>query len=163
MPIINCDVKLSIHSQTSTYHWRLEDWKWISNFVPHFPVHLIGSDNGLSSNQYLIQSWNIVDWTLRNKHQWDFNQNAYISIRENSFQNVVCVMASTLSRDQHAQWVNDPLLSNNATFSRQPSLSYKELNLSKLKQHSHLSWIYWIYNQCNSTEHFEKQLLWMWK
>ena len=31
---------------------------------------IIGSDNG----HYLNQCWNIIDWTLRNKLQWNFNR-----------------------------------------------------------------------------------------
>ena len=41
-------------------------------------------------SHYLNQCWNIVNWTFRNKLQWNFNH-------------VVCKMASILSRPQ---WVN---------------------------------------------------------
>ena len=64
---------------------------------------IIGSDNGLSPGHYLNQWWNIVNWTLKNKHQWDFNRNSYIFIQENAFENVVWKMAAILSRPQ---WVN---------------------------------------------------------
>ena len=52
---------------------------------------------------YLNQCWNIVNWTLRNKLQWNINWNSYIFIQENAFENVVCKMACILSRPQ---WVN---------------------------------------------------------
>ena len=53
----------------------------------------IGSDNGLAPS-YLNQCWNIVNWTPKNKYQWNFNQNSSIFIQENAFQNFVCEMAS---------------------------------------------------------------------
>ena len=48
---------------------------------------------------YLNQSWNIVNWTLRNKLT-NFNRNSYIFMQENAFKNFVCEMASILSRPQ---------------------------------------------------------------
>ena len=48
----------------------------------------------------LNQCWNIVNWTLRNKLQWNFNRNSYIFIQENALENVVCEMASILPRPQ---------------------------------------------------------------
>ena len=44
----------------------------------------IGSDNGLSPgtwsapSHYLNQCWNIVNWTLRNKLQWNLNGETHI-------------------------------------------------------------------------------------
>ena len=40
-------------------------------------------------SHYLNQLWNIVNWTLRNKLQWNFNRNSYIFIQRNRFENVV--------------------------------------------------------------------------
>ena len=56
-------------------------------------ITIIASDNGLPSH-YLNQCWNIVNWTLGNKLQWNFNQNSNIFIQENAFENGVCEMAS---------------------------------------------------------------------
>ena len=42
--------------------------------------------------------WNIVNWTLRNKHQWNLNRKWYIFIQENAFEHVVWKMAAILSR-----------------------------------------------------------------
>ena len=46
---------------------------------------IIGSDNGLPSesapSHYLNQCWNIVDWTLRNKLQWNFNKKHTFSLK----------------------------------------------------------------------------------
>ena len=67
---------------------------------------IIGSDNGLSPSHYLNLWWNIVNWTLRNKLQRKFNRNSNIFIQENALENIVCEMASILSRPQ---WVKDVL------------------------------------------------------
>ena len=44
--------------------------------------------------------WIIVNWTFVNIFQWKFNQNTVIFIEENARENVVCEMASILSRPQ---------------------------------------------------------------
>ena len=59
-------------------------------------LSIIGSDNGLPANHYLIQCWNIVNWAPRNTLQW----NLWIFIEENAFQNVVRKIATILSRPQ---------------------------------------------------------------
>ena len=51
-------------------------------------------------SHYLNQCWNIVNWTLRNKLKWNLNQNSYIFIQENAFENVVWEMAAILSGPQ---------------------------------------------------------------
>ena len=52
------------------------------------------------------QCWNIVNWSLRNKRQWNFNWNLYIFIEENAFENVVWKKAAILSWPQ-CECVND--------------------------------------------------------
>ena len=47
----------------------------------------------------------IVNLTLENKRQWNFNRNWSIFIQENAFENIVCEMASNLS---WPQCVKDP-------------------------------------------------------
>ena len=49
--------------------------------------------------QYMHRSWNIVNWTLGNKFQWNFNPNQYILIQEYACENA-WKMASILSRPQ---------------------------------------------------------------
>ena len=49
------------------------------------------------TSHHLIECWNITNWTLTNKFQWNFNQNSYIFIEENAFENIVCKMAAILS------------------------------------------------------------------
>ena len=47
--------------------------------------------------------WVIVNWTLRNKLQWNFSINWKIFIRKNASDNIVCEMVAILSR---GRWVN---------------------------------------------------------
>ena len=62
---------------------------------------IIGADNGLAPTRR--QCWNIVNWAAPgNNLQWTSNQNSYIFIRENPFENVICETAIILSR---GRWV----------------------------------------------------------
>ena len=45
----------------------------------------------------------IVNWTLRNKLQWNWNRNTKFFINEIAFENVVCEMAAILFR---GSWIN---------------------------------------------------------
>ena len=54
-------------------------------------------------SHYLNQCWNIVNWNLRSKLQWNLKQNSYIFIQENAFENVVWKMSANLSR---RKWFN---------------------------------------------------------
>ena len=67
----------------------------------------IGSDKGLvawsAPSHYLNQCWNIVNWTLKNKLQWNFNRNSCLFIQENAFENVVCQNGGHLFQ---GRWVN---------------------------------------------------------
>ena len=53
----------------------------------------------------------IVNWSLRNKLQWNLNQNKKLFIQEKAFQKVVCEMAAILSRPHFYQtrsaWYKD--------------------------------------------------------
>ena len=57
----------------------------------------------LAPSHYLNQCWNIANWTLWNKLQWNFDWYSCFFIRRNAFENVVCEMAAILSRER---WVN---------------------------------------------------------
>ena len=101
-----CDQKLVI----GICHMYLTHWGRVTHICVG-NLTIIGPDNGLSParRQAIIwtkfnQWWDIVNWTLRNKLQWNFNQYSYIFIQENSFENVVCEMASILSRPQCDKW-----------------------------------------------------------
>ena len=51
-------------------------------------------------SHYLNQCWNIVNWSITNKLQWNFNCKYYIFIQENAFKNVGCEMSAILSQPQ---------------------------------------------------------------
>ena len=66
-------------------------------------VHIcIGNPTIIASSpsHYLNQCWNIVHWTLPNKLPGNLNQNSYIFIQENAFENVIRKMAAILSQPQ---------------------------------------------------------------
>ena len=68
-------------------HILLTHWGWMTHICVS-KLTTIGSDYdcGLTApNYYLNQWWNMVNWTLRNKLQWNFNRNSYIFIHENAF------------------------------------------------------------------------------
>ena len=65
---------------------------------------IIGSDNGLSPDRHQAILWTIiwiiVNWSLRNKIQSNFIQNANIFIKENAFENVICKTTAILSQPE---------------------------------------------------------------
>ena len=69
---------------------------------------IIGSDNGLPSIWYQAIIWsNTGILLIRNKLQWNLNQNSSIFIQENAFENVVWKMAAILSRPQCVKKCHD--------------------------------------------------------
>ena len=52
------------------------------------------------TSHHLNQCWDIVNWTLKNKLQWNFNRNSYIFFHENAFEYVVWEMVAILSPRQ---------------------------------------------------------------
>ena len=72
--------------------------QWIGSALVHIMAcHLFGT-KPLSEpnkfNQYSV----IVNWTPRNKLQWNFNQNTKLFIHKNASENIVCEMAAIFSR-----------------------------------------------------------------
>ena len=55
-------------------------------------------------SNYLNQHWLIVNWTFRNRLQWNLNQNTKVFIHKNAFEYVVCEMAAILSRGDKLTW-----------------------------------------------------------
>ena len=49
-------------------------------------------------SHYLNQCGVNVNWTIRNKPQWNFNHNTKIFIHENASENIICEMAAILPR-----------------------------------------------------------------
>ena len=87
--------------------WRLSGAMLLSKLISHsaaYVRHWIGS----ALVQIMNQFWVIANWTIKNKLQWDFYQNSNCFIYENSFEIVVCGIASILSR-------GDGLLNYNRT------------------------------------------------
>ena len=64
-------------------------------------------------SHYLNQCWVIVNWTLRNNFQWNFNQNTYIFIHENASEIIVCEMAAILSGGRGMSYFPYIEISNN--------------------------------------------------
>ena len=79
-------------------------------------------------NHHLNQCWNIANWTIGNKRQWNFNRNQYIFIQENVFENVVCEMAAILSR---RRWVTGIVSAKNWQASRQHRWQREQIKLSE--------------------------------
>ena len=80
------------------------------SLVPHICVNELGQHQFRkwlvaypAPSHYLNQCWVIDNWTLRNKPQWNSNQNTTLSIHENASENIVCEAAAILSR---GRWVN---------------------------------------------------------
>ena len=73
----------------------------------------IGSGNGLLPVRYQTITWTnadfFVNWTYRNKLQWNSNQNTTLFINENAFENVVCEMAAILYK---GRWVKEACVLN---------------------------------------------------
>ena len=68
--------------------------------------------------------WFIVNWALRSRLQWKFNQNKKLIIHEIASASVVCEMAAILSR---GRW--DKMWNNNECFPLCQTLIYKQLFL----------------------------------
>ena len=56
-------------------------------------------------SHYMNQCWNVVNWSLRNKLQWNSYRNYCIFIHENALESVVCEMAAMLSRPQCVKYM----------------------------------------------------------
>ena len=69
-------------------------WLMLTNIVSQM---LIMACHLSVPSHYLNQSWNIVNLTLRNKLQLNFNPNSLTFNQDNAFKYVVCEMAAILS------------------------------------------------------------------
>ena len=57
---------------------------WFRSWLVAWPVPI----------HYLTQCWNVINWALGNKFQWNLNQCSTIFIQVNAFENVVCNASS---------------------------------------------------------------------
>ena len=79
---------------------RWTRWNEYTPTINFVEVEGIMTCNLVVPSHYLNQCWNIVNWTLENKHQWNLNRNSYIFIQENAFENIICEMVAILYRLQ---------------------------------------------------------------
>ena len=71
--------------------------------LKQFPYSCGRLNTKLGPSHYLNQCWNIVNWTLRIKLQWNCNRNWSIFIQEKAFENVIWNMSVILSRPQRVK------------------------------------------------------------
>ena len=83
--LLQWDLLNSLKLSDAFMHWTNQHW---------FRQWLVVEQ--LAPSHYLNQCWDIINRTLRNKLQWNFNQNSYIFIQENAFENAVWKMAAIL-------------------------------------------------------------------
>ena len=74
-------------------------------------------------SHYLNQRWVIINWTLRNKLLWIFNQNTKLAIHENASGNFVCETAAILSRWRCVKTVQNLMMADGGHFSQWTPLS----------------------------------------
>ena len=74
-------------------------YQWIGQ-----PLVQIMASCLFGASHYLNQCWFIVKWTLRNKLQWNYNQNTKLFINKSASEDFVCEMAAILSR---GRWVKN--------------------------------------------------------
>ena len=88
---INC-----LQSNSSWLKWRLcasVNYKWLKQWLVTWPA----------PSHCLNQCWNVANWTLWNKIQWNLNHKSCIFTHENAFENVVGKMAAIFSRPQYGK------------------------------------------------------------
>ena len=99
--MINHSVMLYAPNELIQAEWCIYIYIYISKLT------IIGSEEGwLVPSHYLNQCWNIVNWPLRNKLQWNVDWNAYIFIQRNAFENVIWKMVAILSQPQYVKYVD---------------------------------------------------------
>ena len=97
-PCANCLFSHSGHVLPNLTHLPLVPHTCVSEEDQHwFRKWLVAYS---APSHYLNQCWVIVNWTLWNKLQWNFNQNTKLFIPENASENIDCEMAAILSRPQ---------------------------------------------------------------
>ena len=83
-PFVNGGTGNGILARVNTIRWiDVNSWSRVMRSAP---------------SHYLKQCWNIINWTLAKKLQWNLNRNSHTFIKENAFENVVWKMTAILSR-----------------------------------------------------------------
>ena len=98
----------------------------------------------------LSQCWFIVNWTIRNKFQWNFNENNKFSIDVNASESIICEMAAILSK---GRWVgNDfehaPINTNGDLLHQIYSYLHHQASNSSICIHQH------FYDHQKPNDHF---------
>ena len=129
-------------SSTALIHWGRVTHMCVSELT------IIGSDNGLSPGRrqaiiWTREWWNIVNWTLRNKLQWNFIRNSNIFIQQNALENVVCEMASICLGLN----VLIPITYQASKFLNFVNLLIQETII--LQKKCHFPWITFIFDGCH--------------
>ena len=101
------DYSLEMLKSAPLTHWGRVTHICVGKLGHHCFRQWLGACSAPS--HYLNQCWNIVNWTLRNKLQWNLNRNSIIFIQENAFENVVWKMAAILTRPQCVKRTNNGL------------------------------------------------------
>ena len=102
-------------------HWLLGDAAVTFTHLP-LVLHICISESGqhrfrqwlvayAAPSHYLNQGWVIVNWTLRNKLQWNFNKNTKRFIHENASENIVCEMVAILSWGRYLLSISQEIVS----------------------------------------------------
>ena len=85
--VINTLVPVNIYSRSLSTHRGRMRLKCVSKLGHHRLKKWL--DDTLAPSHYLNQCWAILNWTLRNKLQWNLSRNSSILIQENKFENVI--------------------------------------------------------------------------
>ena len=97
MSIFSADLVTAAHTSTNSQYQLIHTHsEWCTYLSVNYAT--IGSDNGLSpirrQSHYLNQFWIIVNLTPRYMFQWNCIWKSGLCVQQNSFENVVCKMAS---------------------------------------------------------------------
>ena len=95
-----------------------------------------------------ILSYCIVDWTLRNKYQWNCFQNTKFFIHKKASENIVCEMPAILSRGRWVKWYSPPTFTSTCASSWDSNVQY--INLSH-NMHTVLQFFCWFWWSSEST------------
>ena len=95
-----------IYHKITLNSWKVYEWfiyasVTLISLVQIMACHLAGTSH------YLNQCWNIINWTLRNKLQWNVYRNSCIFIQENECTNLAWEKAAILSRPWYVKhcWI----------------------------------------------------------
>ena len=95
-------------------------------------------------SHYLNQQWVNVNWTLRNKFQWSFNQNIKIFIYKNSNEIIVCKIVAILSRRRWVKLSDDHRLGADQIYRMMYNIWFNIMILSDYSSEHMEAWTKWL-------------------